>query len=370
MKTIQRGFTIVELIIVIVVIGVLTAILVVGYGAVQNNAHDAAVKADLQKIDDAMKQFALDHEGVFPASGTDMLTLGLKLNQDAYNTSNKANIYLCTNATATEYAVISMAKSGKRFLVKSESGISEYTGSVVWNATTANWTPTCQDINSGYDNPTRVTGFTVAGWVPWTGVTNDTVITNYVSNPSGEGTSLLINSAGGPTISLSSTTFSGWPSSGTKSHKIVTTTASDTRVRPPNNTIPVDTSKSISVSAKIYNAAVTSRTFRVSFQGRSSGGVSYQTTNGVADYVIAANTAVTVTGVLSPAVYATDFSNAAYVEPMFTRLASGGAIGDTFYIDSIILSYGSSPYTFADGNTTNWSWTGTVNNSPSKGPAL
>ena len=133
----QRGFTIVELLIVVVVIGILAAIVVVGYGAVTNSAHDASVKSDLQQIDDAFKQYSLDNQGVFPHTASELTALGLKLNRTSYYTANKANVYICVNATNTEYAVVAMSLSGKRFMVKSESGIGDYTASVTWNPTTA-----------------------------------------------------------------------------------------------------------------------------------------------------------------------------------------------------------------------------------------
>lgn len=44
----QNGFTIVELLIVIIVIAILAAITVVGYGAIQRNARISAVKTDLK----------------------------------------------------------------------------------------------------------------------------------------------------------------------------------------------------------------------------------------------------------------------------------------------------------------------------------
>lgn len=45
-------------------------------------------------------------------------------------------------------------------------------------------------------------------------------------------------------------------------------------------------------------------------------------------------------------------------------------VGTKMFIDSVMLTKSSSPYTFADGNSPNWIWNGTPNNSTSTGPAL
>jgi len=44
----QRGFTVVELLIVIVVIGILAAIVIVGYNGVTKHAVEVSLKSDLQ----------------------------------------------------------------------------------------------------------------------------------------------------------------------------------------------------------------------------------------------------------------------------------------------------------------------------------
>ena len=48
MKQRKNGFSIVELIIIIVVVGILATIAVISYNGVQNNAHDTAVQSDLE----------------------------------------------------------------------------------------------------------------------------------------------------------------------------------------------------------------------------------------------------------------------------------------------------------------------------------
>ena len=60
------GFTIVELIIVITVIGILATISILGYGGVQKTAVDKAMKSDLETVAAEMQRAALQNGGVFP----------------------------------------------------------------------------------------------------------------------------------------------------------------------------------------------------------------------------------------------------------------------------------------------------------------
>lgn len=63
------GFTIVELIVVIVVIAILAAITIVAYNGVQNRAKDAALSDEIQKLQDAVEQYNAIN-GTYPMSAT------------------------------------------------------------------------------------------------------------------------------------------------------------------------------------------------------------------------------------------------------------------------------------------------------------
>lgn len=69
MKTKQTGFTIVELLIVIVVIGILAAITIVAYDGVQQRARDTQRKSDIAKIVSSGKLWIVDNEKQFSAIG-------------------------------------------------------------------------------------------------------------------------------------------------------------------------------------------------------------------------------------------------------------------------------------------------------------
>lgn len=60
--SLQHGFTLVEIMVVIAILGVLLAIAVPGYLRVRNVARGRAVQNDLEKIDSALQQYALDFD--------------------------------------------------------------------------------------------------------------------------------------------------------------------------------------------------------------------------------------------------------------------------------------------------------------------
>lgn len=68
-KTKQKGFTIVELLIVIVVIGILAAITIVAYNGIQARANDARTRSAVSQIEKAIQLFYLN-TGKPPIGGT------------------------------------------------------------------------------------------------------------------------------------------------------------------------------------------------------------------------------------------------------------------------------------------------------------
>lgn len=65
----SRGFTIVELLIVIVVIAILASITIVAYNGIQQNARDSGRKSDIAAIAKALKMYAADN-GNYIGSGS------------------------------------------------------------------------------------------------------------------------------------------------------------------------------------------------------------------------------------------------------------------------------------------------------------
>ena len=66
----QSGFTIVELLIVIVIIGILAAITIVAYNGIQQRARDSARTSDIAGVQKALELYRADN-GIYPSVGTD-----------------------------------------------------------------------------------------------------------------------------------------------------------------------------------------------------------------------------------------------------------------------------------------------------------
>lgn len=120
----SKGFTIVELLIVIVVIGILAAITVVAFTGVQNRANDTTVKSDIRGIAKQLELYKADN-GVYPAGTTQMSTVKPRVSKTAYGNgiiSNTYNILYCRVAAEgpTKFALVASSKSGNVFTYKSE----------------------------------------------------------------------------------------------------------------------------------------------------------------------------------------------------------------------------------------------------------
>lgn len=136
----QAGFTIVELLIVVVVIAILAAITVVAYNGITNNAYDSSVKSDLANIARKYEMFKADNPaGLYPygsGGGSQSLDqIPTSINKNAYTTAVSYNLLNCTMSSnpGGTYALMAISKSGKKLWVGAQSGgVKEYTGSETW----------------------------------------------------------------------------------------------------------------------------------------------------------------------------------------------------------------------------------------------
>ena len=142
----SSGFTIVELLIVIVIIGILAAITIVAYNGIQDRARVSSLQSTLTNIG-KMAQVYQTADGSFPASDAGVKEILQKANAWESTRSPATHTYLfCANAD--KYAVISMSApnipaynsaGATVHFWSSDKGVSKYTNTTG----DANWTPNC-----------------------------------------------------------------------------------------------------------------------------------------------------------------------------------------------------------------------------------
>lgn len=117
----SQGFTIVELLTVIIAIGIIASITVVSYNGIQNRANDAAVQSDLLNISKRIQVFFAANDR-FPKGSSDLLAADVRVTKAAYsrgmnNGSSWYNLVYCWPNTANpaQFAIIAQSKSGAVF---------------------------------------------------------------------------------------------------------------------------------------------------------------------------------------------------------------------------------------------------------------
>jgi prepilin-type N-terminal cleavage/methylation domain-containing protein len=91
----QRGFTIVELLIAIVVIGILAGIVIVSYSGVQLQAQNLRRKDNLKAVEAQLEEYALHNGGVYPATtantAANWKTVDVRTDANCFNGSSQAD---------------------------------------------------------------------------------------------------------------------------------------------------------------------------------------------------------------------------------------------------------------------------------------
>lgn len=153
----KRGFTIVELLIVIVVIGILATVTVVAYNGVQRNTQHAAIQADLRSFGIIMERQKIEN-GSYPATLT--ADMGIKFNRSVYGLDfQNTNIRYCRNATTDQYILYVNSKSGSYFKQTNIGKAEPATATYGWDI--------CAQVGLTTTNPTQngLSGTTWSAWV-------------------------------------------------------------------------------------------------------------------------------------------------------------------------------------------------------------
>ena len=147
----QTGFTIVELLIVIVVIAILAAITIVAYNGIQTRAVDTAVQSDLSNLVKKIELYNAD-VGTYPPANSELNKLSFSVQKSMYAVSPVVtrNLVYCTNSNGSSYAVLAQSVKGNNYWAGPVAGsLKAYSGA--WSGATGTLcTNASSTLTSGY----------------------------------------------------------------------------------------------------------------------------------------------------------------------------------------------------------------------------
>lgn len=130
----NSGFTLVELLIVIVIIAILAAVSFVAYNGITDRANDAAVRQDLSGLKTKIEIYKID-TGVYPEDSafTAGAFDGFSASKGSYAVApvTNHNLIYCMEYDAVsgktlDYSIVAMSKSGNKFMVSKDGSVKAY----------------------------------------------------------------------------------------------------------------------------------------------------------------------------------------------------------------------------------------------------
>lgn len=319
------AFTIVELLVVIVVIGILAAITIVSYTGIQQKAVVASLTSDLANASQQLKIFQIDNS-VFPASLIDCPTPAagnacVKISPDT------AYQYIVNNGSIPQTFCITATKGTISYKISNDS------------------TP-------------------ITGGCPGHGVGGISPVINYAANPNAAGSGVAyFGSMGSSPAPNTRTIASDNSHNGTTSLKINIAGAGQlgiTATTPTATSLRVNAGEKVSWSFWIYSAKAGSLSPYIEGAKVSDG--AYTGGGGGSSVSVVANTWVRLTGTFTPIIDVYITQAGGYGLPV--------TAGDIAWADEFSISRTSQPINYADGDSSNWVWNGAINASTSTGPPL
>lgn len=324
---VSRGFTIVELLVVIVVIAILAAISIVAYTGIQDRARLTAATAAAKQAADKIEIYALDNGDAYPATLSDVSIADSGSTTYQYRVNNSANpATFCVTAT-----------SGNKSVYVSDTQTSPKEGA-------------CPGHGSGGVAP--ITNLATAP----RGANSTEWLTRW-----GTSRALVQGASDGPQgiDSYARFTFS---QTGTGGGRGIDHMANLEVVAPSSTPYPVTQGRPVTVSVYI-RASVSQPNLQLTCSIASGGSWRGGRTDGNAvSYTAGQWVRLSVT--ITPSVDGYLACTSRYVE------SATWQAGTTIDGTGLMITDGSTLHAYADGNSSGWVWNGIQNASTSTGPAL
>lgn len=172
-----QGFTIVELLIVIVVIAILAAISVVAYTGIQNRANDTAIQADVTNLAKKIRLYEAE-QGELPKGGTatgqvnQFPGIEFSPSKTAYDTSGN-NLFYCegSKSGSASFVILARSKSKEVFIFSPEDGLVKAPDNTmnIMTSCAVGWDGNVWSRSFGFYNPPPPPGYPASSgtWFGW-----------------------------------------------------------------------------------------------------------------------------------------------------------------------------------------------------------